>query len=110
MARDTYSSSTSGVYDVLEQQLRESRTDLYDVMLNQLSSFPPEVYRWVPEMLEISQTLGKVGMTTEVFLGAPDIYRFVANTPLAKETPENWDQTRAGKEIVQLLAAETQPI
>jgi hypothetical protein len=41
--------------------------------------------RWVPEMLEISKTLGTTGMTPKIFQGAADIYRFVAGTAIDKE-------------------------
>jgi hypothetical protein len=41
-----------------------------------------------------------------MFQGAADVYRFVAATPLGKETPENRDNTRQGKDVVRLLAQE----
>ena len=65
---------------------------------------PPKAYRWVPEMLEISKTLGAAGITPKVFQGAADIYRFVADTPLGKETPESRDKEKSGKAVVQELA------
>jgi hypothetical protein len=65
---------------------------------------PPKTYRWVPEMLEISKMLGTAGITPKVFQGAAEICRFVADTPLGKETPENRDKERSGKAVVQSLA------
>ncbi len=94
-----------GVAELLEQQLRQSRGDLLDRMLDQYPKMPPKAYRWVPEMLEISKTLGSSGVTPKVFQGAADIYRFVADTPLGKETPESRDKDRSGKAVVQELAA-----
>ncbi|HTS54909.1 MAG TPA: DUF1932 domain-containing protein [Burkholderiales bacterium] len=93
-----------GVADMLEQQLRQSRAELYDWALGQFPAMPPKAYRWVPEMLEISKTLGTAGVTPKVFQGAADIYHFVAGTALGKETPENRDKARSGKEVVRLLA------
>jgi 3-hydroxyisobutyrate dehydrogenase-like beta-hydroxyacid dehydrogenase len=93
-----------GVDELLEQQLRQSRADLYDWALGQFPVLTPKAYRWVPEMLEISKTLGTSGITPKVFQGAAEIYRFVASTPLGKETPENRDKTRAGKDVVRILA------
>jgi 3-hydroxyisobutyrate dehydrogenase-like beta-hydroxyacid dehydrogenase len=93
-----------GVASVLEQQLRQSRADLYDWALSQFPAMPPKAYRWVPEMLEISKTLGVAGITPKVFQGAAEIYHFVADTALGKETPENRDKTRSGKDVVRLLA------
>jgi len=93
-----------GVDAMLEQQLRQSRADIYDWALGQFPILPPKAYRWVPEMKEISKTLGTSGITTKVFQGAADIYQFVAGTALGKETPENRDRNRDGKEVVRLLA------
>ena len=95
-----------GVDALLEEQLRKSRADLYDWALGQFPILPPKAYRWVPEMLEISKTLGAAGITPKVFQGAADIYQFVAGTALGKETPETRDKTRGGKDIVRLLAQE----
>jgi hypothetical protein len=39
-----------------------------------------------------------------VFEGCADIYDFVAGTALGKETPENRDKARSGKDVVRLLA------
>ena len=95
-----------GVADLLEQQLRQSRADLLDWAYSQYPKMPPKAYRWVPEMLEISKTLGSAGITPKVFEGAAEIYQFVAGTRLGKETPENRDKSRTGKEVVQSLAQE----
>lgn len=93
-----------GVADLLEQQLRSSRSELLDFALKQLPIMPPKAYRWVPEMIEISKTLAAAGITPKVFEGAADIYDFVAATPLGKETPETRDKSRDGKAVVRLLA------
>jgi 3-hydroxyisobutyrate dehydrogenase-like beta-hydroxyacid dehydrogenase len=95
-----------GVDALLEEQLRQSRADLYDWALGQFPILPAKAYRWVPEMLEISKTLGAAGITPKVFQGAADIYQFVAGTPLGKETPETRDKARGGKDVVRLLAQE----
>ena len=93
-----------GVDELLEEQLRHSRSDLLDWALGQYPKMPPKAYRWVPEMLEISKTLGTSGVTPKVFQGAADIYAFVAATPLGKETPENRDKNRTGQSVVKSLA------
>lgn len=98
-----------GVDELLEAQLRSSRADLLDFALSQFPILPPKAYRWVPEMLEISKTLGAAGITPKVFEGAADIYRFVARTTLGRETPENRDKSRGGKDVVRLLAQERGP-
>jgi 3-hydroxyisobutyrate dehydrogenase-like beta-hydroxyacid dehydrogenase len=93
-----------GVADLLDRELRQSQGERYGWALGQFPSLPPKAYRWVPEMLEIGKTLGTVGMTAKMFEGAADIYRFVAGTSLAKETPEKRNKTRDGKDVVRLLA------
>ena len=93
-----------GVDGLLEAQLRSSRSELVDFILGQFPSLTPKTYRWVPEMLELSKTLGAAGITPNVFRGAADICQFVAGTPLGKETPENRDKSRTGKDVVRLLA------
>jgi 3-hydroxyisobutyrate dehydrogenase-like beta-hydroxyacid dehydrogenase len=95
-----------GVDGMLEQQLRQSQADLYDWALGQFPILPPKAYRWVPEMLEISKTLAASGITPTMFQGAAEVYRFVAGTALGKETPENRDKAREGKDVVRLLAQE----
>jgi uncharacterized protein DUF1932 len=93
-----------GVDGLLEQQLRQGRSELYDWAHGQFPVLTPKAYRWVPEMIEISKTLGTSGVTSKVFQGAADIYAFVAATPLGKETPENRDKSRTGKDVVRMLA------
>src|SRR5262245_61749003 len=95
-----------GIAKLLHEQLQQSQAERYNWALNQFPVLPPKAYRWVPEMLEISKTLGAAGMTPRMFQGAADVYRFVADTSLGKETPENRDRTRDGKDVVRLLAGE----
>lgn len=95
-----------GVDRLLEEQLRKSRADLLDWALSQFPILPPKAYRWVPEMLEISKTMGSAGITPKVFEGAADIYQFVAGTALGRETPENRDKSRTGEDVVRSLARE----
>ncbi|HYC46881.1 MAG TPA: DUF1932 domain-containing protein [Burkholderiales bacterium] len=96
-----------GVAELLEQQLRASRADLLDWAYSQYPKMPPKAYRWVPEMIEISKTLGSAGITPKVFQGAAEIFEFVAGTALGKETPEQSRGTeRSGQEVVRSLAEE----
>jgi 3-hydroxyisobutyrate dehydrogenase-like beta-hydroxyacid dehydrogenase len=95
-----------GVAELLEQQLAQSRAELHDWALRQFPALPPKAYRWAPEMDEIAKTLAASGIGPKVFEGAAEIYRFVADTPLGRETPENRDRARTGAEVVRLLAQE----
>lgn len=93
-----------GVDELLEKQLRASRSELVDFILGQFPSIAPKAYRWVPEMIEIAKTMGTAGTSTKLFEGEADLYQFVAGTPLGKETPENRDKSRTGKDVVRMLA------
>ena len=95
-----------GVADILEQQLQRSQAERYQWALHEFPILPPKAYRWVPEMLEISKTLSAAGVSPKAFEGAADLYRFVAASALGKETPENRDKGRDGKDVVRLLAQE----
>lgn len=96
-----------GVDRLLEEQLQRSRADIHDWALSQFPILLPKAYRWVPEMLEISKTMRSSGITPKVFEGAADIYRFVASTPLGKETPETRDTSRTGRDVIGALAPAT---
>ena len=93
-----------GVDAELEKQLLDSRSDMYNWIIGTLPTMPPKAYRWVPEMLQISKTFESAGMTPRIFQGAADMFEFIAVTPIGRETPENRDKSRGGKDVVRLLA------
>jgi 3-hydroxyisobutyrate dehydrogenase-like beta-hydroxyacid dehydrogenase len=93
-----------GVYDALEKQLLGSRADMYNWLLGALPSMPPKAYRWVPEMYQIAKTFEGVGMTPRIFQGQADMFELIAATALGKETPENRDRNRTGKDVIKQLA------
>jgi hypothetical protein len=66
---------------------------------------PPKAHRWVPEMLEIAKTFEGVGLTPRILQGAADMYEFIADTPLGRESPEEArERGRKGSDIVKGLA------
>jgi 3-hydroxyisobutyrate dehydrogenase-like beta-hydroxyacid dehydrogenase len=95
-----------GVDSLLEAQLKASRGDVYDWIIGSLPVMPPKAHRWVPEMLEIAKTFESVGLTPRMFQGTADMYEFIAATALGRETPENRDKSRGGRDVVRLLADE----
>jgi hypothetical protein len=98
-----------GVDVALEAQIKETHSDVYDRIIGALPAMPPKAHRWVPEMLQIAQTFEAAGMTPRMFEGAADMYELIAATPLGKETPENRDKARGGKDVVRLLADDARP-
>ncbi|RPI45642.1 MAG: NAD(P)-dependent oxidoreductase [Betaproteobacteria bacterium] len=95
-----------GVADIVEKQLLSSKADMYEWLLGALPTLPPKAYRWVPEMHEIARTFEGVGMTPRIFQGEADMFEMVAATALGKETPENRDRNRTGKDVIKQLAAD----
>jgi len=95
-----------GVGDIVEKQLLKSKADMYEWLLGALPTLPPKAYRWVPEMYEIARTFEGVGMTPRIFQGEADMFEMIAATALGKETPENRDRNRTGKDVIQQLAAD----
>ena len=97
-----------GVEQALEAELRDSQADLYEWILSRSVSMPPKAYRWVPEMLEIAKTFEGVGLTPRILQGAADMYEFIAETPLGRETPEQARaRARSGSDVVKALADDT---
>jgi 3-hydroxyisobutyrate dehydrogenase-like beta-hydroxyacid dehydrogenase len=95
-----------GVEQALEKELRDSRSDVFDWQMKNIPSMPPKAYRWVPEMEEIAKTFAELGMTRRIFEGATDMYAFVAEKPLGKESPEQARKAaRSGLDVIRELAA-----
>ena len=94
-----------GVEQALEQELRDSRSDVFEWQMKNLATMPPKAYRWVPEMQEIAKTFGELGMTRRIFEGATDMYAMVAATPLGKESPEQARKAaRSGLDVTREIA------
>jgi len=94
-----------GIEHALENELRESRNDVFDWQMKNIASMPPKAYRWVPEMQEIAKTFGELGMTRRIFEGATDMYELIAATPLGKESPEQARKAgRNGLDVTRELA------
>ena len=93
-----------GLDEVLRAEQRESIPDVLSWLERSLPPMPPKAYRWVGEMEEIATTFADLGLTPNILQGAADIYRFVAETPLGKESPETRDPNRGLDGIVAALA------
>lgn len=64
----------------------------------------PKAYRWIGEMEEIAETFQDLGLTERIFYGAADVYRFVKDTSLGKETPEECNRDRPLRDIITNLS------
>ncbi len=95
-----------GLEETLRAEQEESIPDVLGWLKNGLSSMPPRAYRWVGEMEEIASCFNDLGLTPNIFMGAADIYRFVAETAVGKESPESRDMSRDMYGVVAALASE----
>ena len=95
-----------GLEQALEAEQEGSLADIRAYLRRQVPAMTPKAYRWVGEMEEISACFADLGLTPNIFLGAADIYRFVAETPLGRETPENRDRDRDLKATIEALTDE----
>jgi 3-hydroxyisobutyrate dehydrogenase-like beta-hydroxyacid dehydrogenase len=93
-----------GVADALRAEQSGSLAEVLGFLERSVPSMPPKAYRWVGEMEEIAACFEETGLTPRLFLGAADLYRFVAATPLGRETPEGRDRSRGLNGVVAELA------
>jgi len=73
-------------------------------MEKQVPSVPVKARRWVGEMEEIASTFAHVGLTPQFHRGASEIFRFVGQTSLGEETPENRDRSRTLEQTISVFA------
>jgi len=92
------------IYHPLINELKHSQPERYLSIKKGLPFMPPKANRWIGEMEEIANTFENIGLTPKIFLGAADIYRFVGESELAKETPENMDNNRTFDTVINLLS------
>jgi 3-hydroxyisobutyrate dehydrogenase-like beta-hydroxyacid dehydrogenase len=93
-----------GLEDALRAEQQHSVPDVLTWLERSVPTMPPKAYRWVGEMEEIATTFADVGLTPGILQGAADLYRFVADTPIGQESPENRDQSRGLDGVVAALA------
>ena len=97
----------------LEEQLRAemsgSQAALRQWFERSIPTMPPKAHRWIGEMEEIAKTYSDAGMTPKILLGAAEMYRWIATTPLGHETPEDRDADRGLDEVIAALAETLTP-
>ena len=92
----------------LEKELREeflySQAAAYQKITKQIPAIPVKADRWVGEMDEIASTFEELGLSPHFHKGASDVFRSIAATPLADETPERSDKNRTLEQTVSVFA------
>ena len=98
-----------GLEDSLKAELVSSQPVIREWLAKSMLGMPPKAHRWVGEMEEIAQTFEDVGLTPRILLGAADMYRWIATTPLGHETPESRDRGRDLDGVIAALAETLTP-
>ena len=96
-----------GVEAALDQELQLSQEAVRQRMHLQVPGMVPKAHRWIGEMEEIAKTFTAADLTPAVFEGIADIYRLVADNPIADASPEAWQKaSKSYREIVTALSAD----
>jgi len=93
-----------GVDEALSLELQDTRKATHDWLLDSIPDMPPKAHRWVREMEEVGLALESVGLTPKTFDGIADIYRWIADSALGRQTPEGRDPAVDGRQVVRRLA------
>ena len=93
-----------GLTEEFEKEMLGSREALYRQMESGTRRLPSVAARYVGEMEEIAAAFSSVGVTPKFHQGAYDVYRLLAGTPYASETPETIDGGRTLKQAAQTYA------
>lgn len=94
-----------GVMEAFDHELTESQEPVRRRMHQQVPGMVPKAHRWIGEMEEIAKTFESADLTSAVFEGIADIYRLVAEHPIARTSPETWSRDgRSYHEVVTALS------
>lgn len=97
-----------GLEDALRAEQRDSMAEVLAWVEASTPTMPPKAHRWVGEMEEIASCFADLGMTPDILNGAAEMYRFVAATPIGKESPETRDPSRGLDGVIAALAQSLQ--
>ena len=97
-----------GLYDELTAELAHSQSGALSSMESGVPGLPANAGRWIGEMDEIAATFEAVGVTPGFHEGAAEVFRLLASTPFADESPETIDRNRTLADTI-AAAAERLP-
>ena len=93
-----------GLYDELIEELASSQGDALSAMESGIPGLPANAGRWIGEMEEIAETFDAAGVTPGFHQGAAEMFRLLAATPFADESPESIDRNRTLKDTIEAAA------
>ena len=93
-----------GLYGELVAELAHSQQGALSAMESGVPGLPSNAGRWIGEMEEIAATFEGAGVTPHFHRGAAEIFRLLASTPFADESPETVDRDRTLADTIQVTA------
>lgn len=93
-----------GLFDAFMGEVSGSNAQRAKDMEAWVGFLAADAERWHPEMVEVAETLAAVGAATGFHRGAEELFRLLAETPLAAETRQTWDRARSMQESVRIFA------
>ena len=103
-----YAGLTKGTWTlhtaVLRAEFEHSQGQALAQMEARVPRLPADSRRWIGEMEEIAKTFADAGVTPGFHEGAAAVFRLLAQTPFAAETPETMDKSRTMEETVREAA------
>ncbi len=92
-----------GLYDELVEELGQSQGGTLSQMESGIPGLPANSGRWIGEMEEIAGTFEQAGVTPRFHQGAAEMFRLLAATPFADESPETIDSGRTLQETIRAI-------
>ena len=89
-----------GLTEELEKEMLGSREDFTAGSIR-TRRLPSVAARYMGEMEQIAATFSAAGVTPKFHQGAHEVYRLLAKTPYASETPDTIDGSRTLKKAAQ---------
>jgi 3-hydroxyisobutyrate dehydrogenase-like beta-hydroxyacid dehydrogenase len=91
-----------GLSQELTAELEESQSAKLGEMQS-VKSLSAKAFRWIGEMEEIAATYESAGVTPGFHLGAADVFRMIADSPIGHERPETIDKNRTLDQTVKIF-------
>ncbi len=93
-----------GLTEELRNEFSSSQPDALRHMETGIPRLPANSHRWIGEMEEIAATFDYLGVTPGFHQGAAEMYRLLASTPFAQESPEDMDPNRTLAQTISSVA------
>ncbi|MEE2658416.1 MAG: DUF1932 domain-containing protein [Candidatus Latescibacterota bacterium] len=93
-----------GLYDALVAELEGSQSSTLEDTRRSVPGIPGKSGRWIGEMEEIATTFADLGLTSQIFAGVADLYRFVTDEAAGHTADADADPEEKLRALVSHLA------